>query len=203
MTALTRFALLLSLALVLLGCSASNGAGNNGAGADGADSNGAGTTTSIFLGNPGTLVPPTTEPPPNANADNLLPIETVVAFLDACVADSGLVGPCHCAAKRLDASFTPEDIQVFEDRITGQLEYPPQVAVDLVTCRQEPPPPPWDETMRQNYVRECAKGSELLVELCKCSLGRAQDIVPAGRLGEYLVAIDARPDFADLINLCL
>ncbi len=185
-------------ATLLLSCSASNGDDANGA-----DSNNAGTTTSIFIGNPGTLVSPTTDPPPHASTGNLLPIETVVAFLDACVADSGLVGPCRCAAERLDTSFTPQDIQIFEDRITGQLEYPPQVAADLVTCRQEQPPSPWNEEMRQSYVSECSKGSGPLVEPCMCSLERAQDIIPADRLDEYLTAIDVRPDFTALINLCI
>ena len=184
---------------VLLGCASTDSANTDGTGADSTTE----PTTTLSLGNPGTLVPPTTQPPPDANANNLLPVETLVGFLDACAADSGLVGPCHCAAERLDSSFTPEDIQIFEDRITGQLEYPPQVAADLVFCRQAPAPAAWNDEQRERYVAECTKGSDLLQELCTCSLARAQDIIPADRLDEYLASVLVRPDFTDLINLCV
>ncbi len=187
-------ALLGALVAVLLGCSAADSAAT--------DTNGDSNST-VVLGNPGTLVPPTTQPSTDEQAENLLPIETIVAFLDACVADSGLVGPCHCAADRLEGSFTPQDIEIFEDRITGQLEYPPQVASDLVSCQNASPPAAWDETMRRSYVAECAKGADQLTDLCMCSLMRAQDVIPGDRLAEYLASVEARPDFADLINRCV
>ncbi|HCB34984.1 MAG TPA: hypothetical protein DEP66_03085 [Acidimicrobiaceae bacterium] len=159
------------------------------------------TATTELPANPGTLFPPTTEPP--VVVPVLLPIGHVVAFLDACIDDDDLVGPCHCAARRLQAGFDADDIEVFEDRMSGGLEYPPQVAAALVDCREDVAVPRWSTATRESYVEACAKGSELLVEPCTCSLTRAEEVIPADRLDEYAETPAVRPDFADLVNLCL
>lgn len=151
-------------------------------------------------GNPGTLVAPTTttEAPEYA-----LAIEPTVGFLDACIVDAGLLGPCHCAAERLQTSFSSGELVVFEDRLTGRNEFSPEVAAVLVDCREAPAPPAWERPTVDRYVAACTKGSERLEELCRCSARRAQDVVPEGRVDEYLATNDVTPSLVDLINTCI
>lgn len=204
----------LVLAGAATGCAASLNLGGDGAGDNSGGSGNSGdnagdnstdnsTVASVPLGNPGTLVPPTTVPDDTGQTVVDLPIGHIVAFLNACAADSGLVGPCHCAASRLSDSFTIEDIDIFEDRITGRLEYPPQVAAALASCQNAPAPTEWGDATRQYYMRACTKGSALLEDPCTCSVARAQDVIPADRLDEFIATPEVRPDFTDLINLCL
>lgn len=162
---------------------------------------GAGATgTEMPLGNPGTLAPPTQ---PAVSGSGLLAIEPLTAFMDACVADAGLVGPCHCAAARMEGSLTAIDLVVFEDRMTGALEFSPELASALVDCRDAAPPPAWSQARQQLYLDECSAGEDRLKSLCACSLARAQDVVPAHRLGEFLASTEVQPDIVDFINECV
>ena len=152
------------------------------------------------LGNPGTLAPPTV---PGTGAPGLLAIEPLVAFMDACVADAGLVGPCHCAADRMEGSLTAIDLEVFEDRMSGALEFSPELAAALVDCREAAPPPAWSAARQQTYLDACSAGSDRLRSLCACSLARAQEVVPAHRLNDFLASNEAQPGIVDFMNLCL
>ena len=135
--------------------------------------------------NPGTLATQQTD----ASGDYLLDISVTVAFLDACISDSGLVGPCHCAA--------------LEDRISVFNDFPPELAGLLVQCRGEERPPTWSAATKEAYIDACTKGSNRLVDLCRCSAFRAADVIPEDRLPEFLVATDLRPNLVDLIKTCL
>lgn len=152
------------------------------------------------LGNPGTLAPQTV---PGTGAPGLLAIEPLVAFMDACVADVGLVGPCHCAADRMEGSLTAIDLEVFEDRMSGALEFSPELAGALVDCREAEPPPGWSDAQQQAYLDVCSAGSDRLRSLCACSLARAQEVVPAHRLNDFLASNEVQPGIVDFINLCL
>ena len=163
---------------------------------DDADADG----TEVVLGNPGTLVPPTV---PADRVPALLAIDPLIAFMDACVADAGLVGPCHCAADRMEGSLTALDLEVLEDRMTGALEFSPELAGALVDCREAAAPPAWSDAQRQTYLDACAGGSDRMRSLCACSLARAEEVVPAHRLGDFLASNEARPSVVDFINLCL
>jgi len=63
--------------------------------------------------NPGTLPTETT----SRTSEYLLDIGTTVAFLDSCISDSGLVGPCHCAAELLAYDVDSSDLAALEDRM--------------------------------------------------------------------------------------
>ncbi|MCY3609251.1 MAG: hypothetical protein OXG57_12520 [Acidimicrobiaceae bacterium] len=152
------------------------------------------------LGNPGTLAPPTV---PGTGAPGLLAIEPLAAFMDACVADAGLVGPCHCAADRIEGSLTAIDLEVFEDRMSGALEFSPELAAVLVDCREAAPPPAWSNAQQQTYLDACSAGSDRLRSLCACSLARAQEVVPAHRLNDFLASNEVQPGIVDFLNLCL
>lgn len=152
------------------------------------------------LGNPGTLAPPTV---PGTTAPGLLAIEPLVAFMDACAADAGLVGPCHCAADRMEGSLTAIDLEVFEDRMSGALEFSPELAAALVDCREAAPPPAWSTARQQMYLDACSAGSDRLRSLCACSLARAQEVVPAHRLDDFLASNEVQPGIVDFINLCV
>ncbi|WP_419854316.1 hypothetical protein [Candidatus Poriferisodalis sp.] len=152
------------------------------------------------LGNPGTLAPPTV---PGTGAPGLLAIEPLIAFMDACVADAGLVGPCHCAADRIEGSLTVIDLEVFEDRMSGALEFSPELAGALVDCREAGPPPEWSDAQRQTYLDACSAGSDRMRSLCACSLARAQEVVPAHRLNDFLASNEIQPGIVDFLNLCL
>ena len=158
------------------------------------------TEAEVPLGNPGTLVPPTD---PGGGEPRLLAIEPLMAFMDACVARADLVGPCHCAADRIERSFASLDIEVLEDRMSGALEFPPDLAGTLVGCRDAAPPRPWTDAERQRYLHACSAGSQRLASLCACSLARAEQVIPAHRLEDFLASNEARPDTVDFINLCL
>ena len=152
------------------------------------------------LGNPGTLVPPSVG---GTEAPQLLEIEPLTAFMDACVANDGLVGPCHCAADRMEASLTALDLEVFEDRMSGALEFSPELAAVLVECREAVTVPAWSDTQRQTYLDACSAGSDRLRSLCACSLARAQDVVPAHRLDDFLASNEVQPGIVEFLNLCL
>ncbi len=152
------------------------------------------------LGNPGTLAPPNV---PGTGAPGLLAIEPLVAFMDACVADTGLVGPCHCAADRMEGSLTAIDLEVLEDRMSGALEFSPELAGALVDCRDAAPPPAWSAAQQQTYLDVCSAGSDRLRSLCACSLARAQEVVSAHRLNDFLASNEVQPGIVDFINLCL
>lgn len=158
------------------------------------------TGTDEPLGNPGTLAPPTQ---PADGGSGLLAIEPLAAFMDACVAGSGLVGPCHCAAGRMEANLTEIDLVVLEDRMTGALEFSPELASVLVECRDAAPPPAWSGAQQQQYLDACSAGSDRLKSLCACSLARAQEVVPAHRLDEFLASTEVQPGIVDFINLCV
>ncbi len=150
--------------------------------------------------NPGTLVRPTV---PGTGAPGLLAIEPLIAFMDACVADAGLVGPCHCAADRIEGSLTVIGLEVFEDRMSGALEFSPELARALVDCREDGPPPGWSDAQRQTYLDACSAGSDRMRSLCACSLARAQEVVPAHRLNDFLASNEVQPGIVDFLNLCL
>ena len=154
----------------------------------------------VPLGNPGTLVPPTVS---GVYGPEVLAIEPLVAFMDACVANAGLIGPCHCAGGRIERGFDLVDLEIFEDRMLGALEFSPEIAASLVDCREADPPPPWPQQLREAYLAECTVNSDRLRDLCACSLARAQDVVPAHRLGDFLGSNEVRPDLVDFIDLCL
>ncbi len=150
--------------------------------------------------NPGTLVRPTV---PGTGAPGLLAIEPLIAFMDACVADAGLVGPCHCAADRIEGSLTVIDLEVFEDRMSGALEFSPELARALVDCREAGPPPGWSDAQRQTYLDACSAGSDRMRSVCACSLARAQEVIPAHRLNDFLASNEVQPGTVDFLNLCL
>ena len=150
--------------------------------------------------NPGTLVRPTV---PGTGPPALLAIEPLAAFMDACVADAGLVGPCHCAADRIEGSLTVIDLEVFEDRMSGALEFSPELAGALVDCREAGPPPAWSDAQQHTYLDACSAGSDRLRSLCACSLARAQEVVPAHRLDDFLASNEVQPGIVDFINLCV
>ncbi len=152
------------------------------------------------LSNPATLVPPTTS---GADAPPLMAIEPLVAFMDACVAGADLVGPCHCAARRMEGGLAVADLEVLEDRMSGALEFPPELATALVDCREAAPPPAWPDARQQQYLNACSAGSDRLKSLCACSLARAQQVVPAHRLGDYLASNEVQPAIAEFINQCI
>ncbi len=154
----------------------------------------------VPLGNPGTLAAPGTG---GTGEAGLLGVEPLIAFMDACVADAGLVGPCHCAADRIEGGLTSVDLEVFEDRMEGGLEFSPELAAALVDCRTAGPPPGWSDAQQQTYLDACSADSDRLRGLCACSLARAQDVVSAHRLTEFLASNDVRPAVVDFINLCL
>lgn len=133
----------------------------------------------------------------------LLPVSPLVAFLDACVVNAGLAGPCHCAGSRLQDSFSENDLIIFEDRLTGRNEFSPEVAAALVDCRDAPAPPAWSNNTVQLYVLGCTEGSSRLEELCRCSVSRAYDVIPEARVRDYLEANDTQPSLVDLINTCI
>ena len=149
--------------------------------------------------NPGTLAPETTD----AEGEYLLDIGATVAFLDACISDSGLVGPCHCASDLLVYDVDGNDIAGLEDRISAFNDFPPELAGLLAECRGKERPPVWSAATKEAYIDACAKGSSRLLDLCRCSAFRAADVIPEDRLSEFLVATDIRPNMVDLINTCL
>ena len=156
------------------------------------------TATSSF-DNPGTLV--VDDAPPVS--DYLLDIGTTVAFLDSCIANSGLVGPCHCASDLLVYDVDIADVTGLEDRMSAFNQFPPELAGLLVQCRGADRPPEWSPSTKQLYLSACSYGSERLDRLCRCSASRAADVIPEARLSEFLSATDLRPNMVDLINTCL
>ena len=149
--------------------------------------------------NPGTLPTETT----SRTSEYLLDIGTTVAFLDSCISDSGLVGPCHCAAELLAYDVDSSDLAALEDRMSAFNEFPVELAGLLVQCRGVERPPVWSSATKENYLAACAQNSERLLDLCRCSASRAADVIPEERLPEFLEANDLRPSMVDLINTCL
>ncbi len=149
--------------------------------------------------NPGTLPTETT----SRASEYLLDIGTTVAFLDSCISDSGLVGPCHCAAELLASDIDSSDIAALEDRMSAFNEFPVELAGLLVECREAERPPAWSSATKELYMAACAQESERLSDLCRCSASRAADVIPEERLPEFLDAKDLRPSMVDLINTCL
>lgn len=151
-------------------------------------------------GNPATLVPPitTTEAP-----QFRLPVEPLVAFLDGCIIENGLVGPCHCAGERLERDFDRTEMVIFEDRLSGRNEFAPEIAGSLVECRDAAPPAAWSGASIDVYIDACTKGSDRLADLCRCSTGRAQNVIPEDRLADFLASEEVQPNLVDLINTCL
>jgi len=149
--------------------------------------------------NPGTLATETT----STSGEYLLDIGTTIAFLDACISDSGLVGPCHCASELLVYDVDASDIAGLEDRISAFNEFPPELAGLLVQCRGEERPPAWSAATKEMYVAACIQGSNRLLDLCRCAAFRAADVIPEDRLPEFLAATDLRPNMVDFINTCL
>lgn len=193
------------IALALAGCaisersSAPSDANGDATGAASGDATGDATGTTA-ASNPAIAAPPSTTPRPG---DQPLGVEVVVAFLDGCVRTASAAGPCHCAIERLEAGFTMDDLTVFEDRMTGNLEYPPQVAGALVDCREDVEPRRWSEPARSRYVEACTKGSDRLGDLCSCSVARAQDVLPERHIEAFIERSEVRPGFAELIRGCL
>lgn len=153
----------------------------------------------VSFDNPGTLVTDTTD----VGGEYFLDIGTTIAFLDACISDSGLVGPCHCASELLIYDVDTDDIVGLEDRISAFNEFPPELAGLLVQCRGKERPPAWSTATKESYVAACTKGSNRLLALCRCSAFRAEDVIPEDRLPEFLTATDLRPNMVDFINTCL
>jgi len=153
----------------------------------------------VSFDNPGTLATDTTDVP----GDYLLDISTTIAFLDACISDSGLVGPCHCASELLVYDVNVNDIAGLEDRISAFNEFPPELAGLLVQCRGAERPPVWSAATKEIYVAACTQGSNRLLELCRCAAFRAADVIPEDRLPEFLAATELRPNMVDFINTCL
>ncbi len=149
--------------------------------------------------NPGTLPTETT----SSASDYLLDIGTTVAFLDSCISDSGLVGPCHCAAEILANDVDSSDVAALEDRMSAYNEFPVELAGLLVQCRGAERPPVWSSATKEIYLAACAQNSERLSELCRCSASRAADVIPEERLPEFLKANDLSPSMVDFINTCL
>ena len=71
------------------------------------------------------------------------------------------------------------------------------------TARDAAAPPPWPQELTDRYMNGCKQGSDRLADLCRCSAFRAQDVIPADRFDEFLVADDVNPGFVELINTCL
>ena len=188
---------LIAIAVLAVACS---GGGDNDDASVSSSVEGATTTQVANPGNPGTLLPPTTT---TIAPEFLLPVAPTVAFLDACIADISLVGPCHCASSRLEAGFSEGDIVVFEDRLRGLNDFSPEVAAALVDCREATPPAPWSDETVDRYVAGCIKGADRLLDLCRCSARRAQDVIPEVRVDDYLAADDVTPSLVDLINTCI
>ena len=149
--------------------------------------------------NPGTLATDTTV----ARGEYLLDISTTIAFLDACISDSGLVGPCHCASELLVYDVDASDIAGLEDRISAFNEFPPELAGLLVQCRAAERPPVWSAATKEIYIAACTQGSNRLLDLCRCAAFRAADVIPEDRLPEFLAATESRPNMVDFINTCL
>jgi len=155
--------------------------------------------TVVSFDNPGTLA----VDDPVTVGEYSLDIGTTVAFLDSCISDSGLVGPCHCAAELLVHSVDVGDIARLEDRMTAFNEFSPELAGLLVQCRGAERPPQWSSSTKELYLSACSHGSDRLDRLCRCSASRAADVIPEDRLSEFLKATDLRPNMVDLINTCL
>ena len=149
--------------------------------------------------NPGTL--PTESTP--SSTEYSLDIGTTVAFLDSCISDSGLDGPCHCAAELLVYEVDSNDIAALEDRMSAFNEFPSELAGLLVQCRGVERPPAWETSTKEIYLAACTQSSDRLLDLCRCSASRAADVIPEERLSEFLSATDLRPNMADLISACL
>ncbi|MDG2023928.1 MAG: hypothetical protein P8J75_05640 [Actinomycetota bacterium] len=155
--------------------------------------------TATSFDNPGTLVV-ADEPPVGGY---LLDIGTTVAFLDSCIANSGLVGPCHCASDLLVYDVDIADVIGLEDRMSAFNKFPPELAGLLVQCRGAARPAEWSPSTKELYLSACSHGSDRLDRLCRCSASRAADVIPEERLSEFLSATDLRPNMVDLINTCL
>jgi len=155
--------------------------------------------TATSFDNPGTLVV-ADEP---LVGGYLLDIGTTVAFLDSCIANSGLVGPCHCASDLLVYDVDIADVIGLEDRMSAFNKFPPELAGLLVQCRGAARPAEWSPSTKELYLSACSHGSDRLDRLCRCSASRAADVIPEERLSEFLSATDLRPNMVDLINTCL
>ena len=155
--------------------------------------------TATSFDNPGTLVVDDALPA----SDYLLDIGTTVAFLDSCISNSGLVGPCHCASELLVHDVDIADVVALEDRMSAFNEFPPELAGLLVQCRASARPPEWSSPTKELYLAACTHGSDRLDRLCRCSVSRAADVIPEARLSEFLSTSDLRPNMVDLINTCL
>ena len=187
-------ALVVAVAILAGACSSTEGSGAS-------DNAGESTaTTEIELGNPGTLVAPTSTTEVRRFS---LSIETAVAFLDSCAVDSSLVGGCHCALGRLGNNLDDNGLRVFEDRFAGRNEFGPEVAAALIDCGDAPRPAEWSTESVELFVTECIKGSERLRDICTCSTARAQDVIPQARISEYVESNLVAPGFVQLINLCI
>ena len=149
--------------------------------------------------NPGTLPTETT----SRTSGYLLDIGTTVAFLDSCISDSGLVGPCHCAIELLANDVDSSDIAALEDRMSAFNEFPVELAGLLAQCRGGDRPAEWSSSTKELYLAACIQSSDRLKDLCRCSASRAADIIPEERLSEFLKARELRPSMVDLINTCL
>ncbi len=156
-------------------------------------------STTTFYGNPGTLPPISTAPTSAFTLD----VQTTIAFLDSCISDSGLVGPCHCASELLVSNVDVNDVQGLEDRMSAFNEFPIELAGLLAECRGAPRPAAWSAPSLASYLTVCMQGSSRLDDLCRCSVSRAVDVIPEQRLAEFLEAETIRPDMVDLINTCL
>ena len=155
--------------------------------------------TATSFDNPGTLVVDDAAPV----GGYLLDIGTTVAFLDSCIANSGLVGPCHCASDLLVYDVDIADVIGLEDRMSAFNKFPPELAGLLVQCRGAARPAEWSPSTKELYLSACSHGSDRLDRLCRCSASRAADVIPEERLSEFLSATDLRPNMVDLINTCL
>ena len=155
--------------------------------------------TANSFDNPGTLL----VDDPLLVSDYSLDIKTTVAFLDSCISDSGLVGPCHCASQLLVYDVDVGDVIRLEDQMSAFNEFPLELAGLLVQCRGVQRPADWSSSTKELYLSACSHGSDRLDRLCRCSISRAADVIPEARLSEFLSASDLRPDMVDLINTCL
>jgi hypothetical protein len=158
------------------------------------------TTRQVPLGNPGTVVAPTSTTEP---AELSLSVETVVALLAACSPGDELVGPCRCALGRMEGNLDDGDIVVFEDRFSGRNEFSPELAAALVDCAGAPAPQAWSAASRNTFVTQCMKGSDRLRDLCTCASARAEQVIPEVRIRAYSESKGVAPDFVDLINDCI
>ncbi len=153
----------------------------------------------VSFDNPGTLAVDDAVP----LGDHSLDIGTTVAFLDSCISDSGLVGPCHCAYELLVDEVDVGDITGVEDRMGAFNEFPPELAGLLVQCRGADRPAEWSSATKELYLSACSHDSDRLDRLCRCSVSRAADVIPESRISEFLGATNLRPNMVDLINTCL